>query len=113
MCWTVIVPAPIRANLVARKIDCDDVLRPLDVPLLVTQGLADQVVLPAMAEHVLAERAALPFEVRNASTSQTLAGLGARLSRSCGRVCQASCSGPRTALGSAREVVGEAQGRGR
>jgi non-heme chloroperoxidase len=30
------------------------VLRTLEVPLLVTQGLADQVVLPAMAEHALA-----------------------------------------------------------
>ena len=44
----------IRANLAAREIDCDDVLRALEVPLLVTQGRADTVVLPAMAEHVLA-----------------------------------------------------------
>jgi non-heme chloroperoxidase len=28
-------------------------LRGLDVPLLVTQGLADSIVLPTMAEHVL------------------------------------------------------------
>ena len=38
----------------AREIDDDDVLRGLEVPLLVTQGRADTVVLPAMAEHVLA-----------------------------------------------------------
>ena len=38
----------------ARELDCDDVLRALEVPLLVTQGRADTVVLPAMAEHVLA-----------------------------------------------------------
>ena len=44
----------IRANLAAREIDDDDVLRTLEVPLLVTQGRADTVVLPAMAEHVLA-----------------------------------------------------------
>ena len=44
----------IRANLAAREIDYDDVLRALEVPLLVTQGRADTVVLPAMAEHVLA-----------------------------------------------------------
>jgi len=44
----------IRAHLAAREIDCDDVLRALTVPLLVTQGRADSVVLPAMAEHVLA-----------------------------------------------------------
>jgi len=54
ICWNVTVPAAIRANLAAREIDCDDVLGALDVPLLVTQGRADTVVLPAMAEHVLA-----------------------------------------------------------
>jgi len=48
------VPARIRANLAAREIDGDDVLRTLRVPLLVTQGRADTIVLPAMAEHVLA-----------------------------------------------------------
>jgi pimeloyl-ACP methyl ester carboxylesterase len=54
VCWNVVVPATIRANLAAREIDSDDVLRSLRVPLLVTQGRADSVVLPAMAEHVLA-----------------------------------------------------------
>ena len=48
------VPAQVRANLAAREIDCDDVLRALEVPLLVTHGREDTVVLPAMAEHVLA-----------------------------------------------------------
>ena len=54
LCWNIVVPARIRASLAAREIDCDDVLRALDVPLLVTQGRADSVVLPAMAEHILA-----------------------------------------------------------
>jgi non-heme chloroperoxidase len=54
MCWNVTVPAAIRAHLAARELDYDDVLRALQVPLLVTQGRADTVVLPAMAEHVLA-----------------------------------------------------------
>jgi len=54
LCWNIAVPARIRANLAAREIDGDDVLRALDVPLLVTQGREDAVVLPAMAEHVLA-----------------------------------------------------------
>jgi non-heme chloroperoxidase len=53
LCWNVVVPAPIRANLAARAIDCDDVLRALEVPLLVTHGRADSVVLPAMADNVL------------------------------------------------------------
>jgi pimeloyl-ACP methyl ester carboxylesterase len=52
--WTMAVPARIRANLAARELDFDDVLAGLTVPLLVTQGRADSVVLPAMAEHVLA-----------------------------------------------------------
>jgi non-heme chloroperoxidase len=51
--WQMAVPARIRANLAAREIDDDDVLRTLMVPLLMTQGLADRVVLPAMAEHIL------------------------------------------------------------
>jgi non-heme chloroperoxidase len=48
------VPAGIRASLAAREIDDDDVLRSLEVPLLVSQGRADTIVLPAMSEHVLA-----------------------------------------------------------
>jgi pimeloyl-ACP methyl ester carboxylesterase len=54
LCSAMTVPARIRANLGARQIDGDDVLRTLRVPLLVTQGREDTVVLPAMAEHVLA-----------------------------------------------------------
>jgi non-heme chloroperoxidase len=51
--WNAAVPARIRANLAARELDDDDVLRALTVPMLVTQGVADTVVLPAMAEHIL------------------------------------------------------------
>lgn len=54
LCWNMAVPARIRANLASREIDGDDVLRALTVPVLVTHGRADSVVLPAMAEHVLA-----------------------------------------------------------
>ena len=54
LCSGMAVPARIRANLAAREIDGDDVLRTLQLPLLVSQGRADTVVLPAMAEHVLA-----------------------------------------------------------
>ena len=54
LCSSMTVPARVRASLVAREIDGDDVLRTLRVPLLVTHGRADTVVLPAMAEHVLA-----------------------------------------------------------
>jgi non-heme chloroperoxidase len=54
LCSSMTVPARIRVNLAAREIDDDDVLRILDLPLLVAHGRADTVVLPAMAEHVLA-----------------------------------------------------------
>jgi non-heme chloroperoxidase len=54
LCWSMAVPARVRANLVARDIDDDDVLRALTVPVLVTHDRADSVILPAMAEHVLA-----------------------------------------------------------
>jgi pimeloyl-ACP methyl ester carboxylesterase len=54
LCSGMAVAAAIRANLGARELDCDDVLRALEVPLLVTQGREDRVVLPAMAEHILA-----------------------------------------------------------
>jgi pimeloyl-ACP methyl ester carboxylesterase len=52
--WNISVPARVRAALAARDIDNDDVLRTLEVPLLLTQGRADTVVLPAMAEHIMA-----------------------------------------------------------
>ena len=47
------VPARIRANLAAREIDVDDVVRELRVPLLVSHGRADSIILSAMAEHIL------------------------------------------------------------
>jgi pimeloyl-ACP methyl ester carboxylesterase len=52
LCWNMAVPARVRANLAARDLDFDDVLQTLQVPLLVSHGRADVVVLPAMAEHI-------------------------------------------------------------
>jgi pimeloyl-ACP methyl ester carboxylesterase len=54
LCWNMAVAPQVRASLAARKIDHDDVLAALQVPVLVTQGRADTVCLPAMAEHILA-----------------------------------------------------------
>jgi pimeloyl-ACP methyl ester carboxylesterase len=54
LCSGMATSARIRASLAAREIDSDDVPRTLTVPLLVSQGRADIVVLPAMAEHILA-----------------------------------------------------------
>lgn len=54
LCWNVVVPAKVRLALAQREISSDDVLSGLSVPVLVTHGEADTVVLPAMAEHILA-----------------------------------------------------------
>jgi pimeloyl-ACP methyl ester carboxylesterase len=53
LCWNMVVPAQVRQALFARAIDADDVLSRLSVPVLVTHGRADAIVLPSMAEHVL------------------------------------------------------------
>ena len=54
LCWNMVVPAAVRGALLAREIDADDVLSGLSIPVLVTHGRADAIVLPSMAEHVLA-----------------------------------------------------------
>ena len=53
ICWNMVVPAKIRAALVSREINSDDVLSPLTKPVLMSQGQQDQVILPAMGEHIL------------------------------------------------------------
>ncbi|CDM62353.1 Alpha/beta hydrolase fold protein (plasmid) [Rhizobium favelukesii] len=54
ICWNMAVPAKIRAALLAREIDSDEVLTTLAVPVLMTQGQEDTVVLPAMGRRLLA-----------------------------------------------------------
>jgi pimeloyl-ACP methyl ester carboxylesterase len=53
LCWNIIVPPAIRAALVAREIDSDDVLSALERPVLVTHGQRDTVILPAMSDRIL------------------------------------------------------------
>jgi non-heme chloroperoxidase len=53
LCWNMVVPAEVRGGLISREIDADDVLATLSVPVLVSHGRADAIVLPSMAEHVL------------------------------------------------------------
>jgi non-heme chloroperoxidase len=53
LCWNMVVPPEIRGALFAREIDADDVLSRLSIPVVVTHGRADMIVLPAMSEHVL------------------------------------------------------------
>ncbi len=54
LCWNMVVPPQVREALISRQIDGSDVLSTLTVPVLVTHGQADTLVLPSMAEHVLA-----------------------------------------------------------
>jgi pimeloyl-ACP methyl ester carboxylesterase len=53
LCWNMAVPAEVRGALIARRIDAMDVLSGISVPVLVSHGREDTVVLPSMAEHVL------------------------------------------------------------
>ena len=53
LCWQMVVRPDVRGALVTREINSDDVLRSLQVLLLVAHGRQDYVVLPTMAEHVL------------------------------------------------------------
>ena len=51
--WNMAVPPEVRGALIAREIDDEDVLSRFSVPLLVTHGREDAIVLPSMAEHIL------------------------------------------------------------
>jgi non-heme chloroperoxidase len=53
LCWNMVVPSEVRAALFAREIDASELLSRLTIPVLVSHGLADAIVLPSMAEHVL------------------------------------------------------------
>lgn len=53
LCWNMVVPADIRGALITREIDATGVLSSLSVPVLVTHGREDAIVLPSMAQHVL------------------------------------------------------------
>ena len=54
LCWNMAVPAEIRGALISRDVDVTDALASLSMPVLVSHGRADTIVLPSMAEHVLA-----------------------------------------------------------
>jgi non-heme chloroperoxidase len=54
LCSNMVVAPEVRAALLARDVDGDDVLSRLSIPVLVSHGRADEIVLPSMAEHVLA-----------------------------------------------------------
>jgi pimeloyl-ACP methyl ester carboxylesterase len=53
LCWNMAVPPEVRGAVLARQINADDVLARLSVPVLVTHGRADEIILPSMADHTL------------------------------------------------------------
>ena len=53
LCWNMAVPAAIRGALIAREIDDTDVYSRLSVPVLLTHGREDIIILPSMSEHLL------------------------------------------------------------
>lgn len=53
LCWNIIVRPSVRAALINRVIHSTDVLSALERPILMSHGLKDTVVLPAMGETIL------------------------------------------------------------
>ena len=53
LCGSVSVPPQVLGALISRQIDSDPVLAQTTVPILVSHGRQDQIVLPSMAEHIL------------------------------------------------------------
>jgi non-heme chloroperoxidase len=51
--WNMAVPPEVRGALIAREVDGSDPLSSLSVPVLVTHGRDDAIVLPSMAEHII------------------------------------------------------------
>ena len=52
LAYSELVPAHVREGWGSRRVDNDAVLRRLEVPVLITHGLEDRVVLPAAADHL-------------------------------------------------------------
>lgn len=51
--WNMVVPPAVRGALLSREPDDGDVLARISVPVLVTHGRDDAIILPSMAEHAL------------------------------------------------------------
>ena len=53
LAWNMVVPPAVRGALLSRELDGSDALASTSVPVLVTHGQGDVIVLPSMAEHTL------------------------------------------------------------
>ena len=53
LAWNMVVPPAVRRALLSRELDGTGILASVSVPMLVTHGRDDMIVLPSMAEHTL------------------------------------------------------------
>jgi pimeloyl-ACP methyl ester carboxylesterase len=53
LAWNMVVPPAVRGALLSRELDGSDILASVSVPVLVSHGRDDMIVLPSMAEHTL------------------------------------------------------------
>jgi len=53
LAWNMVVPPAVRGALLSRELDGSDALASTSVPVLVTHGQGDAIILPSMAEHTL------------------------------------------------------------
>jgi non-heme chloroperoxidase len=53
LAWDMVAPPTVRGALLSRELDASDLLARVEVPVLVTHGQEDAIVLPSMAEHTL------------------------------------------------------------
>ena len=51
--WNMVVPSAVRRAMLSRELDSTDILASVSVPVLVTHGRDDTIVLPSMAEQTL------------------------------------------------------------
>jgi non-heme chloroperoxidase len=55
LAFNMMVPPKVRANMTGRTLNIDDILAALKLPVLVTQGAADRLALPAAAKYTAAK----------------------------------------------------------
>jgi non-heme chloroperoxidase len=58
LAWNMVVPPAVRGALISRELDAGEIFASISIPMLVTHGRNDAIVLPSMAEHTLSVCAA-------------------------------------------------------
>ena len=58
LAWNMVVPPAVRGALISHELDAGEIFASISIPMLVTHGRNDAIVLPSMAEHTLSVCAA-------------------------------------------------------